>query len=100
MASVYFLYSPSINEFYTGSCLEVGERINQHLSELFPSAYTAKTKDWNLYFHIDYLDYFQARKIEIHIKKMKSKKYIENLKRYPELVENLINKYKQRQLSR
>jgi putative endonuclease len=31
-------------------------------------------------------------KIERHIKKMKSKKYIQNLKKYPEMVEKLLIK--------
>jgi putative endonuclease len=31
--------------------------------------------------------------IEQHIKKMKSKVYIQNLKRYPEILQKLINKY-------
>jgi len=41
------------------------------------------------------LDYEQARKIEKQIKRMKSKKYIENLKKYPDIVKKLIEKYKQ-----
>ena len=93
MATVYFLYSPSIDKFYTGSCKELAERFSQHLSEYFPGAFTGKTRDWNLYFRIDHLNYFQARKIENHIKNMKSRKYIENLKRYPELVKKLIERY-------
>jgi putative endonuclease len=35
----------------------------------------------------------QAHKIENHIKKMKSKKYIENLKKYPEISLRLLQKY-------
>ena len=36
----------------------------------------------------------QALAIEKHIKKMKSKIYIENLTRYPEMSNKLIKKYK------
>ena len=42
-----------------------------------------------MYFQLDDLSYEQARKIEALIKKMKSKKYIENLQKYPELVAQL-----------
>ncbi len=34
-----------------------------------------------------------AGKIENHIKKMKSKKYIKDLKKYPEIAQKLIKKY-------
>lgn len=34
-----------------------------------------------------------ARSIESHIKRMKSKKYIESLKNYPEIVKGLISRY-------
>ena len=94
MATVYVLYSPSIDKFYIGSCTELAERFSQHLSDYFPGAFTGQTKDWSLYFKIDHLDYSQARNIEDYIKRMKSRKYINNLKRYPELVEKLIKKYK------
>jgi putative endonuclease len=90
MAVVYILYSPSLNKYYTGSCINISERFDQHLSKFFPDAFTASTTDWIHYFHIDGLAHKQARGIELHIKKMKSKKYIENLKKYPGLVEKLI----------
>ena len=93
MAVVYILYSPYLNKFYAGSCNDIFERIDQHLSKFFPQAFTANTKDWIIYFHIDGLEYKQARRIELHIKRMKSKKFIENLKKYPELVEKLILLY-------
>ena len=93
MASVYVLYSPSINQYYIGSCKELSERLAQHLSKEIPGAFTGKAKDWILYFSMNGLNYEQARQIEKHIKKMKSRKYIENLKKYPELSEKLIAKY-------
>jgi putative endonuclease len=42
---------------------------------------------------IENLEYQQSRKIEKHIKRMKSKTFIENLKKYPELIEKLKRKY-------
>jgi len=74
MAAVYILYSPSLRKYYIGSCNEIFARVDQHLSVHFPGAFTAKTKDWIEYFNHDNLNYHQARKIESHIKKMKSKK--------------------------
>ena len=44
-------------------------------------------------YSIEQLQYEIARKTEAHIKRMKSRKYIENLKLYPEMMEKLILKY-------
>ena len=93
MASVYILYSPLLKRYYIGSCQDFDSRISDHLTKYFPSAYTAKVNDWIVFYKIDNLNYSQARKIELHKKKMKSQTYIENLKRYPELVEKIINKF-------
>ena len=93
MAAVYILYSQSLDKYYIGSCIKVTERLDQHLSKNFPGAFTAKANDWVIYFSLINLSYKQARSIESHIKNMKSKKYIENLKRYPEISQNLMNSY-------
>jgi len=93
MAAVYVLYSQSLNKYYIGSCAEVTERLDQHLSKIFPGAFTTKANDWVIFFSLINLSYKQARSIESHIKNMKSKKYIQNLKRYPEISQNLINLY-------
>ena len=90
MAAIYILYSSSLDKFYVGSCKEITERVHQHLAKHFPEAFTAKANDWTIYFYLDNLSYQQARKIELYIKNMKSKKYIENLKRYPELSTKLL----------
>lgn len=93
MAAVYILYSSSLDQYYIGSCKELSDRVKQHLSMQIPGAFTAKAEDWVLFFSIKELKYEQARLIERHIKKMKSRIYIENLKKYPELSEKLVAKY-------
>jgi len=67
--------------------------VEQHLSKYFPNAFTGKANDWVIYLYCDNLGYVQARKIERHIKRMKSKKFIENLARYPEIMDKLIALY-------
>ena len=54
----------------------------------------AKYDDWVLYLTINNLEYEQARRLELHIKKMKSKKYIQNLKKFSEMQTKLIEKFK------
>jgi putative endonuclease len=93
MAAVYILYSPNLGKFYTGSCKDYLIRIEQHLSEHFPGAFTSTAKDWFIYFVIENWGYTQARKIEAHIKRMKSRKYIEDLKKYPEMTKRLTDRY-------
>ena len=96
MATVYILYSFSANKYYTGSCDELPQRFHQHLIEYFPKAFTSQARDWVIYFQINGLGYSQARKIETHIKRMKSRKYIKHLKQYPELVQKLVDLYRER----
>jgi putative endonuclease len=59
----------------------------------FPKSFTAKYSDWELFYEIQNLTITTARKIETHIKKMKSRKYLENIKAYPEISPKLIQKY-------
>ncbi|WP_343606770.1 GIY-YIG nuclease family protein [Fluviicola sp.] len=94
MATVYILYSSSIDQFYIGSCLNLEQRLEQHLNKSFEIGFTHRTDDWELFYSKDDLEYQMARQIEMHIKKMKSRKYTQNLKKYPEIMENLIEKYR------
>jgi len=93
MFCVYILYSKSLDSFYIGETLDLDERLIQHNTGFYNSAFTKKSKDWKLYITIDCTDRIQARKIETHIKKMKSKIYIQNLKKYPEIIDKLKKKY-------
>jgi putative endonuclease len=93
MASVYILHSKKLNRFYIGSCKDLSYRLNQHLNKEFSGSFTTTAEDWELYFFVDELAYQQARSIETHLKRMKSKTYIENLTKYPEIIERLKVKY-------
>jgi putative endonuclease len=94
VASVYVLFSKKKNKFYIGSCKELNERIAQHKNKTFLNSYTSYVDDWELFFSINELHFSQARDIEKHIKKMKSKRYINNLKIYPEIVVKLRARFK------
>jgi putative endonuclease len=56
--------------------------------------YTYRADDWVLFYKIECKSKAQAFAIESHIKRMKSKIYIENLRKYPEISERLLLKYK------
>jgi putative endonuclease len=92
MYCVYIIRSVSLEKFYIGETKDLEERIFQHNSGFYNSAFSRKAKDWKLYFVLECNSRTQARKIEAHIKNMKSKKYIQNLKEYPEIALKLKNK--------
>ncbi|MEH3114420.1 GIY-YIG nuclease family protein [Pedobacter terrae] len=94
MASVYILFSKKLNRFYTGNCLDLSKRPDEHLQGSYMDSFTRKANDWELFLHINDLAYQQARQIELHIKKMKSRTYIENLKRYEDIQTKLIMLYR------
>lgn len=94
MGYVYVLYSKKLGRYYIGSCLNLKKRFEEHQFGAYKNSFTSKVNDWELVFNIDNLEYQQARKIESHIKKMKSRKYIEDLIKYLEMKEQLIERYK------
>jgi putative endonuclease len=94
MAAVYILYSKSRNNYYVGSCLNLDERLEEHKTKKYADSFTTIADDWELFYCIGDLEYKQARNIENHIKKMKSRTYIDNLKKYQEISIKLKNRFK------
>ena len=85
---VYILFSKTLNRYYIGSSSDLKLRLDFHA--VSPgSKYTGKARDWEVFLQFFCQDKKQAFAVEKHIKAMKSKKYIENLKKYPEMVEKL-----------
>ncbi|NER13048.1 GIY-YIG nuclease family protein [Leptobacterium flavescens] len=91
--SVYIIYSEKMDKFYVGETSDLPKRLEEHKTGFYISSYTSKTRDWVLFFEIECDSKNQAIKIEKHIKEMKSRTYIHNLKKYPEIVEKLKGKY-------
>jgi putative endonuclease len=91
---VYILYSSKLNRFYTGqTSLSAEERLEEHNSKFYKNSFTAKGIPWNIFLVIRCQSKFQAISIEQHIKRMKSKKYICNLQKYPEMQDKLLDLY-------
>ena len=95
MCFCYVLYSQSLDRFYTGSTiLNLTDRLKKHLSQYYgKNKFTSGIDDWTIYLEIPCESIDQARKIELHIKRMKSSRYIRNLKVYPELVIKLKHRF-------
>jgi putative endonuclease len=93
MAEVYILYSKSRDKYYIGSCQGFQQRLEEHIGGKYAASFTANTHDWQPFLVIHNLKYLQAREIEKHIKRMKSRKYLHNIKNYPVIIERLKKKY-------
>jgi len=93
VSSVYIIFSKQLGKYYVGETFDIDLRVNQHNSGYFDGSFTSVVNDWELFLVIECKSRVQSRKIESHIKRMKSKKYIENLKRYPDMVSKLKEKY-------
>ncbi|MNG24057.1 GIY-YIG nuclease superfamily protein [compost metagenome] len=77
MYFTYIIYSVTLNKYYVGSCQNVEERLKDHLNSR--SKYTKVAKDWELKYFETFQTRSEAYQRELQIKKMKSRKYIENL---------------------
>ena len=93
LASVYILSSQKLKKYYVGSCLDLELRLKEHKNNKYADSFTSLANDWELFLEIGDLEGKLARRIEQHIKSMKSKSYIENLKRFPEMKSKLISRF-------
>ena len=93
MRFVYIIFSESAQKFYIGETGDINERLVKHNGGVYKNAFTAKARDWEIQTVIACENRTVALKIEKHIKSMKSKVYIENLTKYPELREKLISRF-------
>jgi len=95
MSYCYIIYSKKIDRFYVGSCQgDLNDRINKHNTSFYEGQhYTSQASDWQLHLSISCESFLQARKIENHIKAMKSRKYLTDLKSYPDMIEKLLFRF-------
>ena len=89
---VYILQSPKLGKYYTGITDDISRRLEEHNSAENIN-WTKTCQPWVLHHSIRCVNLHQARQVEYHIKQMKSGKYIENLKKYPEMTARLLEKY-------
>ena len=89
---VYILFSAELNRYYIGCTSHIDQRMAKHGSKFYGAgAFTAKANDWLLLLSLPCENEQQAKMIEAKIKKMKSKVYIANLIRYPEMQQKLLS---------
>jgi len=79
MHYLYIIYSKKIDHFYIGESENPTVRLTQHNNREFKNAFTSQANDWVLKCSIEFENIIQARKAEQFVKKMKSRKFNENL---------------------
>ena len=94
MHQVYILKSVETDQYYIGETANLEERLRIHNDVSLNEGFTKKGIPWVVIFTISCADRRQALAIEKHLKRMKSRKYIENIMRYEEISEKLLEKYK------
>ena len=96
MAHCYILFSENLDRFYIGATdRSLEERLLKHNNASYGShRYTAAANDWQIFLSIKCENITQAINIERHLKRMKSKIYLQNLIKYPEITQKLLLHYK------
>ena len=88
MTCCYIIYSPSLDSFYIGVTHQsMNQSLDSHNTGKYSKSFTSKANDWEVFLTLAGEDYAHAIRIERKIKRMKSRKYLINLKKYPELLD-------------
>ena len=90
---VYILYSESTDKYYVGQTEDMEVRLVLHNTGEFAGSSTKFGIPWIIYHTIECESRTQSLAIESHIKKMKSVKYYQSLKLYPDIAIKLKEKY-------
>jgi putative endonuclease len=77
MPCTYILFSEKLNKYYIGACSDLKRRLYEH--NIGHSKFTSTGIPWVLKYTEEFESLAEAKKRESAIKKMKSRKYIENL---------------------
>ena len=77
MPYTYILFSAKLNKYYVGACIDMERRLHEHNTG--HSTFTSLGIPWELRYKESFDTLPEAKKREAYIKRMKSRKYIEQL---------------------
>ena len=77
MPYTYILFSAKLNKYYVGACIDMERRLYEH--NIGHSKFTSLGIPWQLMYKAEFETLVEAKKRELQIKKMNSRKYIEDL---------------------
>ena len=75
----YILFSESLQQYYTGSTLDIEQRLRDHNNGL--SKHTSKGRPWRMVYSVECNSKTDALKLENKIKKRGAKRYLEDLQK-------------------
>ena len=93
MHYVYVIQSSQDFSYYVGHTSDLTARLKYHNSIGKNIGVTRRKIPWSYFFVLEVENRTIAEKIEKHIKRMKSREYLKNLAKYPEMGEKLVKKY-------
>ena len=77
MPFMYILFSEKLNKYYIGACVDMERRLYEH--NIGHSKFTSLGVPWQIVYREEFSDLAAAKKRELQVKKLKSRKYIEDL---------------------
>ncbi len=93
MPFVYIIKSTKTGAFYIGKTYDLEQRLIYHNTLELNNGTSKSGIPWEYFFTLEVPTYMLAGKLEMHIKRMKSREYCKNLAKYPEISQKLIEKY-------
>ena len=92
MFFVYILFSEKLNRYYIGTTDDVERRLLEHNTFVYANSFTSKGVPWQLRFSYSCSSSHQAYSLELFIKKMKSRKFIERLVEDKNIAVDIVNR--------
>lgn len=89
MSRTLIIFSESINKFYVGESENPERRLELHNQHYFAKGFTKAANDWRLKLKFPCENKVKAKKLERFIKKMKSRRFIENIINKPEQLKEI-----------
>ena len=77
MPHMYVIYSQKLDKYYVGACTDLERRLYEH--NIGHSKYTSLGVPWVVKYKEEFETLLEAKQRELQIKRMKSRRIIENL---------------------
>lgn len=91
MHYLYIIYSRKADRYYIGETTDVHQRLIKHNQHYFSGSFTNIAEDWELKLSYEIKEREEALYLEKFIKRMKSRKFIEKIINYPEVLKDILD---------
>ncbi|MBO6662394.1 GIY-YIG nuclease family protein [Roseivirga spongicola] len=93
MHTLYILYSKGLDRYYVGETEDFNVRLEQHNAGYFKKSSTSNASDWEEYLTAFCQDRSHARRVEMFIKRQKSRVFIESLRGDSQKLSSIIERF-------